>query len=140
MQVILGGRLRSVGSTPRPGPTGKNRFLRCALPFLPASSLFAPRIPRLSFCYPLSFSSFLFLALSVFVLPLFLRVHLLFSPFSLHAGTAGEWCSVGESPRDFMIRRDQIHLCSAVRGCWPRAQHTYSQFHVSWSLEQTRCV
>lgn len=47
MQVILGGRLRSLGSTPRPGPTGKNRFLRRALPFLPASSLFAPRVPRL---------------------------------------------------------------------------------------------
>lgn len=47
MQVILGGRLRSLGSTPRPGPTGKNRFLRRALPFLPASSLFALRVPRL---------------------------------------------------------------------------------------------
>lgn len=31
-----------LGSTPRPGPTGKNRFLRRALPFLLASSLFAP--------------------------------------------------------------------------------------------------
>lgn len=43
MQVILRGKLRSLGSTPRPGPTGKNRFLRRALPFLLASSLFAPR-------------------------------------------------------------------------------------------------
>lgn len=43
MQVILRGKLRSLGSTPRPGPTGKNRFLRRALPFLLASSLFALR-------------------------------------------------------------------------------------------------
>lgn len=96
MQVILRGKLRSLGSTPRPGPTGKNRFLRRALPFLLASSLFAPRecldssltlflffssrSPR-SYLFRLFLFSYLSLSFSFFLL--YLALSFLFSAYSL---------------------------------------------------------
>lgn len=155
MQVILGGRLRSLGSTPRPGPTGKNRFLHRALPFLPASSLFAPRVPRLlcssfssspfrsprSSLLALSFPLFAllfnsFLSLSFFSLFLFFfllsSLTLCVSPVCSPRLARESGRGVGESLRDFMIRRDQIHLSLTklyARGF--AALCYYSQFYTS---------
>ena len=142
----------------KPVSSLRSSFFACILAFCTANTSTLLLLPR-----SLSLRSFSMRSVLVFLfsftrapilsLLLSLCFSLSFSSLSLSLSlsrctlVAGEWCSsssssVGESPRDFMIRRDQIHLCSAVRACWPRAQCTFIPNCTlpSWSFEQARCV
>lgn len=146
MQVILRGKLRSLGSTPRPGPTGKNRFLRRALPFLLASSLFAPRE-----CLDSSLMLFLFFSsrsprsylFRLFLFPylslsLFRSLLLILSLFSLSnslervdAAWANPWGTLWSAVTRF-ISLSQDYMVGAV--CCTSLSRYQSQFYTSWSL------